>query len=88
MPASGGATRPLQLLIRCDAELLPDEIDAGDEFGHRMLHLQPGVELDEVVRTIGCQQKLERAGVQVADRARRACDVGFHRLASRLVERR
>ena len=86
MPAARRATSLGQLPARGDAELLPDEIDARDELGHRMLHLQSRVELDEVIGAVGCQQKLERPGIQVGDHACGARHVGFHGLASRFVE--
>ena len=37
-----------QRLARGDANLLLDQVDAGDHFGDRMLDLNAGVDLDEV----------------------------------------
>ena len=37
-----------QRRTRSNADLLADDVDAGDGFGHRMLHLQAGVHLEEV----------------------------------------
>ena len=48
---------------------------------HRMLDLEPRVQLDEVERAVGAEQELERAGVPVADRARGPLGGRLHRLA-------
>src|SRR5690606_3140088 len=61
-----------QLLARGDLELLADQVDAGDQFGHRMFHLDAGVHLDEVEAAV-LVQELERARAAVAD-----ADAGFH----------
>ena len=37
-----------QLLAGGDADHLLDQIEAGDELGHRMLDLQPRVHLEEI----------------------------------------
>ena len=55
--------RERERLARGDAQLLLDEVDAGDELGHRVLDLQAGVHLDEeelVGRGIR-HQELDRA---------------------------
>ena len=57
-----------QLLARGDADLRPHQVDAGDQFGHRMLDLDAGVHLDEVELAV-LVQELQRARAAVADRA-------------------
>src|SRR3712207_8614617 len=47
-----------------DADLLVHEVDAGDHLGHRMLHLDAGVHLDEVELAV-LVQELDRAGAGV-----------------------
>ena len=59
-----------QRLARGDADHLLDEIDAGDELGHRMLDLQPGVHLQEIEAAVLAGDELHRAGAVVADRLR------------------
>src|SRR5437762_10317734 len=51
-----------------DPELLPDEVDAGDELGHRMLDLDAAVQLEEP-EVAAVEHELGRAGAAVADRA-------------------
>ena len=50
-----------------DAQLRLDQIDAGDEFGDRVFHLDAGVHLDEVELAVFVHQELDGAGVLVAD---------------------
>src|SRR6266511_2536614 len=85
--AAWSAARDAQLLPCCDPQLLADDIDAGHELTHRVLDLQTGGQLDEMVGAVWREEKLEGPGVQVADRATRAGDVSLHRLARRLVDR-
>jgi endoglucanase len=49
-----------------DAQLLLDEIYAGDHFGDGMLDLKPRVDFHEVERSIGIEQELDGSGVRVA----------------------
>ena len=49
-----------------DADLLDDEVDAGDHLGHRMLDLQARVHLDEVELAV-LVEELDRAGAAVAE---------------------
>jgi hypothetical protein len=42
------------------------DVDAGDQFGHRVLDLHPGVHLDEIELAV-LVQELEGAGAAVAD---------------------
>ena len=57
-----------QLLAGGDADLLAHQVDAGDQFGHRMLDLDAGVDLDEVEVVVLVDQELAGAGVVVAGR--------------------
>ena len=50
-------------------DLTSDDIHAGDHLRHRMLHLNPGVHLDEVVAAVLIHQKLHRTGADVPHRA-------------------
>ena len=67
-----------------DADLLLDDVDAGDEFGHRVLDLDARVHLEEEEVALVVEQELERAGVGVLDRARgvddRAAELAPHLL--------
>src|SRR5579863_1449505 len=74
------ALRVRQPLAGGDQQLRLDQIDAGDEFGHGMLHLDAGVHLDEVELPV-LEQELERAGAAVADRAARLDATVAHELA-------
>ena len=51
-----------ELLAGGDADHLLDQIDAGDELGHRMLDLQPRVHFQEVETAILAGDELDRAG--------------------------
>ena len=53
-----------------DAQLLLDEVEAGDQLGDRVLDLQPGVHLHEerLVGGVAGDDELDRAGAGVADR--------------------
>ena len=64
-----------------DEQHLLDEVDAGDRFGHRVLHLDARVHLHEVEVALLVEQELHRAGVGVAN-GQRAID---GRLADCLV---
>ena len=59
-----------QSLTGGDAELPLHEVDAGDEFGDRMLHLDARIHLQEVKGAVGSEQELAGPGVFVARRAR------------------
>ena len=50
-----------------DAELRLDQVDAGDEFGDRVLDLDARVHLDEVELAVFVHEELDGAGVLVAD---------------------
>ncbi len=55
-----------QRLARRHPQLELDEVEAGDHLGDRMLHLEPGVDLEEVDDALLPHQELDRAGVDVA----------------------
>ena len=56
-----------QAYRRRDQDLALHQIDAGDRLGHRMLHLNARVHFDEVQVAGLIHQKLDGAGVGVAD---------------------
>jgi len=58
--------RERQLLAGSDADLHLHDVDAGHEFGHRVLDLHPRVHLDEEEFAV-LEQELEGAGAAVAD---------------------
>ncbi len=51
-----------------DADLRLHDVDAGDEFGHRVFDLHPGVHFDEIELAVFVE-KLEGAGAAIADLA-------------------
>ena len=59
-------------LARGDADLPLDEVEAGDQFGDRVLDLQAGVHLheEELVGRVGGDDELDGAGAGVVDAAR------------------
>ena len=56
-----------ELLACGDAELLGDEVDARDQFGHGVLDLEPGVHLEEEELAV-LVEELDGAGVDVVAR--------------------
>src|SRR5215472_8699615 len=67
-----------------DAELLLHQIEPGDQLGHRVLHLEPGVHLEEhEVPGCGVHQALDRPGTPVTDRLTGPDRGGQHPLAQR-----
>ena len=64
----GLATRQAQLGLH--------DVDAGHRLGHGVLHLEPGVGLEERDPTVGVDEQLDRAGVLVAHGATE-CDRGI-----------
>ena len=70
-----------------DAQLLAHEIDARDELRHRMLDLDPRVQLEEE-EVAPVEHELGRAGALVADRARERDRGVAHPRAQLGVERR
>ena len=55
-----------QFLTGGDADLGFDEVDPGHQLAHRVLDLDPGVDLDEVEVALLIDDKLDRAGGVVA----------------------
>ena len=51
-----------------EPELLADDVEAGDELGHAVLDLEPGVDLEEVERAVRGAEELGRRGVPEAGR--------------------
>ena len=49
-----------------DEDLCPHQVHAGDHLGDRVLHLNPGVHLNEVVVAVPVHQELHRARVDIA----------------------
>src|SRR5690606_33775941 len=54
-----------ELLAGGDAELPLDEVDAGHHLGDRVLHLEPGVHLEEVEVAVLVDEELDGPGVDV-----------------------
>src|SRR5438309_227750 len=52
------------------AQLRGHQVEAGDFFGDRMLHLEPRVHLEKVEAALRVHQELERARIDVSDGAR------------------
>ena len=46
-------------------DLLPHQVDAGDELGDRVLHLDTGIHLNEIEVALPVQHKLDGAGVHI-----------------------
>src|SRR5688500_1783529 len=59
-----------QTLAARDFDLLLDDVDSGDHFGHRVLYLHARVHLDEIELAI-LVQELERARADIPDLAAR-----------------
>ena len=62
-------------------QLQRDEIESGDQLGHRVLHLQAGVHLEEREATLAVEQELDGAGADVPDGCRGRDRGGEHVLA-------
>ncbi len=62
-------------------QLILDEIAAGHRLGHRVLHLEPRVHLEEEELAAIGQQELDRPGTHVADVRGKAQGGGPHPLA-------
>ncbi|MNV76924.1 hypothetical protein D3C71_1703090 [compost metagenome] len=77
-----------------DAQLPGHQIQPGDQFGHRVLHLQPGVHLQEVELPARIQQKLHGARADVLYRspglerrfAHGLAQLGGHHRAGRFLD--
>ena len=75
-----------QLLAGGAADHLLDEVDAGDEFGHRMFDLQAGVHLEEVEAPVLAGDEFDRAGRVVIHRLGERDRLLAHLAAGLLVE--
>ncbi len=60
-----GAGLGRQGLPRGHEQLQPDQVEAGDGLGDRMLHLEPGVHLEEEELAV-LEEELDGAGADVA----------------------
>src|SRR5271163_131987 len=56
-----------------DADLLQDEVDVGDHFGHRMLDLNARIHLDEIEFTV-LVEKFDRPNTEIFDLTHRLGD--------------
>ena len=54
-----------------DADLFPNQVDAGDHFGYGVLHLDARVDLEEIISVFLIQQEFHRAGIDVVAGLRR-----------------
>ena len=59
-----------QRLAHRHAQLHLHQIEPGHHLGHRMLHLQPRIHLEEVEVLRGIDQKLDRPRVDISGRQR------------------
>ena len=84
---STSALAERQRLAGGEADLLADEIDSGDQLGHRVLDLQPRVHLDEVELAVLIEE-LDRAEAAIVQLAQRIDDHRAEPLALRRIERR
>ena len=67
--AAGAVLRqghPAEVVAPREPELESDQVEAGDHLRHRMLDLDARVHLEKVVRPVGGQDELHRAGAAVA----------------------
>ena len=64
-PRGAGSSVMSSLSAVGDPELLADQVDAGGLLGHRVLHLQPGVHLEERDQAVLADQVLDGAGAVV-----------------------
>ena len=86
--ASGRGDVRRECVAGRDLDLLLHEIAAVDFLGDRVLHLDAGVHLDEVIVALVIDQELHRAGIHVADRFRELDRGVAHFLAQRWREQR
>ncbi len=77
-----------QFLARGDANHQLDQVHAGDALGHRMLHLQTGVHLQEVKTLVFADHKFDRARALVFHRLRQLHRLLAHGLARGLRDER
>ena len=80
-------TQTWQTLSGGDLYLTLNQITAGDLLGHRVLNLQSGIHLDEVVIVVSVQQKLDCSRILVADESGQFQCVGQYGLSRGRVQR-
>ncbi len=80
--------RMAEPLARRHADHLLDNVDAGDEFGHGVLDLQPGVHFQEVEVALGINNEFHRSSAHIIDRAGQRHGLRPHFLAGLRVEER
>ena len=73
---------------RRNPDHLLDEIDAGDEFGHRMLDLQPRVHLEEIEAPVLPRDEFDGAGAVVTHGLGECDRLLAHPAAGRRIEQR
>ncbi len=78
--------RQRQLLAGGDADHQLDQVQAGDALGHRMLHLQARVHLQEVEALVLADHELHRARALVLHGLGQRHGLLAHRLARRLAD--
>src|SRR5262249_33820130 len=71
-----------------DADHLLDQIDAGDEFGHRMLDLKPRIHFQEIEALVLAGDEFDSAGAVVANRFSERDRLLAHFRARLLVKKR
>ncbi len=77
-----------QLLAGGDAQHQLDEIEPGDQLGHRMLDLQPRIHFEKVEIALAIDDELDRAGRAVIDGASQRHRLRAHCRAGHIVEER
>jgi len=77
-----------ELLAVGDAEHLPDQVDAADLLGDRVLDLEPGVHLEEADGAVGGDEELAGARADVAGRAQDRLRRGIELLDLRVGQER
>ena len=70
------------------ADLLFDQVHPGHQLGNRMLHLDAGVDFQEVVILFLVEQKFHRAGIGIVDRLHHPAGGGAHLVPQCRIQRR
>jgi hypothetical protein len=85
-PPRGDAVLGKSQLLQCgassDLDLSRDQINPGDLLGNRMLDLDTGVDLDEVVSVLLVDQELGGSGISVVDRPSKLDGIGQEGIAN------
>ncbi len=77
-----------QLFACRNADHLLDEVEAGDQFSHRVFHLQAGVHFEEVERLVLPNNKLNRTGRLILHRFSQRHSLFTHGLTGGRVDER